>query len=37
MPKANRGAGRPVREATNIAADADAQLDGRDIDPAGRQ
>jgi hypothetical protein len=36
MPKANRGrAGRPVREATNIAANADAQLDGKEIDPGG--
>jgi N-acetylmuramoyl-L-alanine amidase CwlA len=31
------GAGRPVREATNIAANADAQLDGKEIDPAGRK
>jgi hypothetical protein len=31
------GAGRLVREATNIAANADAQLDGKEIDPAGRK
>ena len=31
------GAGRPVREATDIAANADAQLDGKEIDPAGRK
>src|ERR1700674_1000573 len=31
------GTGRPVREATNIAANADAQLDGKEIDPAGRK
>ena len=31
------GAGRPVREATDIAANGDAQLDGKEIDPAGRK
>jgi hypothetical protein len=31
------GAGRPVRETTNIAANADAKLDRKEIDPAGRK
>jgi len=31
------GAGRPVLEGTNIAKNADAQLDGKEIDPAGRK
>ena len=31
------GSGRLAREATNIAANADAQLDGKEIDPAGRK
>jgi hypothetical protein len=37
MPKENRGAGRPVREATNIGANEDAPSDGKEIDPEGRK